>query len=304
MTYRYFLGANTKDGFRSLYDGLPPGDEDRLHILKGGPGTGKSSFLRAIASSAEARGLEVEQVLCSGDPDSLDGVYVPALHRAWVDGTAPHVIEPRIFGASGDYVHIGAFCTVPFSTVERKALSALTHAYRERYDRAYRALALCGDRDDWLCEGPTDAQALERLAPIPGRGAGLGTCRRLWLRAVCCQGLVQLNDCLEGLSQIPVAPDVLIQLADSAAEKGLDRIVCPSPIDPDLPEALLLPGGGLAFTALTQPSPKIQDRFRQALDALREAKALHDELEAIYGTHMDFGALSAFTAEQLQRIFA
>ena len=37
--------------------------------------------------------MDVEYVLGSGDPDSVDGVYIPAWHTGYVDGTAPHVIE-------------------------------------------------------------------------------------------------------------------------------------------------------------------------------------------------------------------
>ena len=41
--------------------------------------------------AAEKKGLEVEYILCSGDPDSLDGVYIPALRLGYADGTAPHL---------------------------------------------------------------------------------------------------------------------------------------------------------------------------------------------------------------------
>ena len=55
MIQRYFLGANAEDGFHSLYGGFPPGPDAFLHIIKGGPGTGKSSFMRAIGRAAEQR---------------------------------------------------------------------------------------------------------------------------------------------------------------------------------------------------------------------------------------------------------
>ena len=90
----YFLGANTGGGFVSVYDEFcPPESETFLWVLKGGPGCGKSSFMKAIGRAAEDAGLDVEYVLCSGDPDSVDGVYVPAWQVAYVDGTAPHVRE-------------------------------------------------------------------------------------------------------------------------------------------------------------------------------------------------------------------
>ena len=74
METSYFLGANTASGFLSLYDGFCRGEGDYLRIVKGGPGTGKSGFMRAIGREAAKRGLDVEYVRCSGDPASLDGV--------------------------------------------------------------------------------------------------------------------------------------------------------------------------------------------------------------------------------------
>lgn len=88
---RFFLGANTPGGFYSLYDQMidPAAAEDIL-ILKGGPGCGKSSLMRRVGGALENRGLAVEYIQCSGDPDSLDAVIFPALKTAIVDGTAPH----------------------------------------------------------------------------------------------------------------------------------------------------------------------------------------------------------------------
>ena len=45
MDRTYFLAANSGRGFFSLYDGFPP-EGAFLHIIKGGPGTGKSGFMR------------------------------------------------------------------------------------------------------------------------------------------------------------------------------------------------------------------------------------------------------------------
>lgn len=89
MKTEFFLGANSGAGFYSLYDGFCAGNGDFLHVIKGGPGTGKSGFMRRMGAAAEKAGLNVEYIVCSGDPGSLDGVYFPALHTGWVDGTAP-----------------------------------------------------------------------------------------------------------------------------------------------------------------------------------------------------------------------
>ena len=98
-----------------------------------------------------SQGLDVEYVLCSGDPDSLDGVYIPALRAAWCDGTAPHVTEPRIFGASGDYVNLGSFCRLPLSVEDARRI----HLDRDDGDLHRRdargqnqAIVIAVDHDD------------------------------------------------------------------------------------------------------------------------------------------------------------
>lgn len=90
---RFFLGANAPTGFYSLYDQLLDRDEARrVYILKGGPGSGKSTLMGRTAHLLAQSGQRVEYIHCSGDPDSLDAVIFPALGAAIVDGTAPHVV--------------------------------------------------------------------------------------------------------------------------------------------------------------------------------------------------------------------
>ncbi|MDE6260183.1 MAG: hypothetical protein K2M42_04875 [Oscillospiraceae bacterium] len=93
---QYFLGGNTPAGFYSLYHQLSdPARMRALYIIKGGPGSGKSTLMRRVERHAQAAGLETQQVLCSGDPDSLDAVIIPELGAALVDGTAPQGVVSK-----------------------------------------------------------------------------------------------------------------------------------------------------------------------------------------------------------------
>ena len=92
---QYFLGANAPSGFYSLYSELIPLESARaIYILKGGPGCGKSTLMRAVGLRMEEEGLAAEYILCSGDPDSLDALVLPEKGVALVDGTAPHAAAP------------------------------------------------------------------------------------------------------------------------------------------------------------------------------------------------------------------
>ena len=86
---RYFLGNNTAYGFLGNYE-TELKNKRRVILLKGGPGTGKSSILKKLAAEAKSAGYDYELWYCSGDPDSLDGVYIKEIDTAIVDATAPH----------------------------------------------------------------------------------------------------------------------------------------------------------------------------------------------------------------------
>ncbi len=87
----YFLGANTPQGFVSRFDQLADASDGwRAFIVKGGPGTGKSTLMKRIISKVEERCPQIEMIHCSSDVDSLDGVIIPAIKTSIADGTAPH----------------------------------------------------------------------------------------------------------------------------------------------------------------------------------------------------------------------
>ena len=97
----YFAASNSFDGFKSNFDGVfSPLKLKKLFILKGGPGTGKSTLMREVAKNFDGV-LTVTNILCSSDTASLDGVLLErdGTIVAIADGTAPHVIEPRFPGA-------------------------------------------------------------------------------------------------------------------------------------------------------------------------------------------------------------
>lgn len=347
MTNTYFLGSNSKDGFASLYDFFP-GEGVFLHIIKSGPGTGKSGFMRRIGKQAEAQGLDVEYVLCSGDPDSLDGVYIPGLKTAWVDGTAPHVTEPAYFGVSADYVNLGRFCRLPFSEAEAQHVRELNLRYKALYARAYAALAAAAEAQGAAPAVFTEEElavvrrrissVLERQIVHPASAPGRLT--RRFLSANSCLGRVMLDRSVNSLCKLIYQVDdaflgaapALDYACRRALELGADVIACPSPLCPEQLEAVLLPAYDLAFTSGEWEFEKVRhmridslipaERQRAvrgelrevnalrgrclglAYDRLREAKALHDELETVYKAHMDFPALDAYTASVIESTFA
>ena len=107
---RYFAGGNTADGFVSFFPFvLPENVRKRMYYVKGGPGVGKSSFMKVIGSELEEIGYGVEYFYCSGDPESLDAVTIPELGVGIMDATAPHSYDPMIPGARDTLVSLGDY---------------------------------------------------------------------------------------------------------------------------------------------------------------------------------------------------
>ena len=315
MDTQFFLAANSGRGFVSRYADFP-GKGAFLHILKGGPGTGKSSFLKRIRGRAEERGLDTESILCSGDPDSLDGLFIPALGLAWADGTAPHVLEPAAFGIDEDYVNLGRFCRQLDGGARARA-GELNRAYKARYQDAYALLRAALALDEAGGRPASEAELAEteeivrrHLEGHPAESGKKGSREFRFLSAISCRGLLRLDATEEMLCKqmcpLPGGPAALERAAALAEERGLCVLCCPRPLNPDELEAVLLPEAELGFFAPGEESPESALRdavLRRTTERLREAKRLHDELEAVYRPFVDFAALTAFTEDYLQSLF-
>lgn len=109
-TLKYFLAANSCEGFVSRFaDCYKPSDNWKAYIIKGGPGTGKSSFMRKIALVAEQRKEQYILCPCSSDPHSLDAVILPCRKTVIMDGTAPHTVDPRYPAVCEEILNFGQF---------------------------------------------------------------------------------------------------------------------------------------------------------------------------------------------------
>ena len=107
---KYFLAANSCEGFMSHFpDSFVAGEGWRAIIIKGGPGTGKSSFMKYIVARAAEKGYGVDLCICSSDPDSLDGVVIWDIKTVILDGTAPHIVEPKYPAACEEILNLGEF---------------------------------------------------------------------------------------------------------------------------------------------------------------------------------------------------
>lgn len=282
MNVNCFLGANSCVGFYSLYDGFCRGKGDFLHLIKAGPGGGKSGFMRRIALAAAEHGYDTECVLCSGDPDSLDAVYIPEKRIGFMDATAPHACEPSNFAHDSDYVNLGAFCE---QTHDPK-IEQLTDEYRAMYKVAYSYLAAAGEieraeipgliTDDVLEKVRKRAQsaAVRELGSAKGRENG-ACVKECFARCISCKGELMPRENPIGLCEriyllddnLGLAGAYIKQMLTEVQARGEKIVLCQSPLCPEKSDALLLPEHGLGFVS-SSAAEGVQPWRHVRLDAL------------------------------------
>lgn len=287
---QYFLGANTPNGFYSLYDELIDRETARsVYILKGGPGCGKSSFLRRIDRHAEAAGLTTRYILCSGDPSSLDALILPELNTALVDGTAPHIVEPSCPGVVDHYINLGRHYDTDALQANHNGILACIAENKAAYRRCYRCLAAAGaleeDIRDLLLTDEVTAHVQKRVKGIISRelkrnGNESGKVTHRFLSAITCNGCMTLWDTVsaqcrrvyELCDSYGLAHEMLVPILNAAAARGYDVIACPSPMCPDRLEHLLIPTLELAFVTSKKEQPYPGRPYRRLhLDAMLPA---------------------------------
>ena len=285
----FFLGANSAGGFQNLFPELmDPEDTCDLMILKGGPGVGKNTFMREIARTMEETGMDVEYLWCSGDPDSLDGVVFPRIRCGVVDGTSPHVMEPKYPAAVDRYVDLGRFYDVAAAKADAEQVKEHTRAYRAAYARAYRHLNAARQLEldaAALARETFDAdKARRRLEGIIGRelrhrGGEAGKTTRRFLGSITHKGTVWRFDSVDALcprvyefrDSWELGGGLFARLHKEAVEKGWDTILCPAPEDMERVEHLLIPGLGLAFVSSRKEMEYAGKPYRRIrLDAMTQ----------------------------------
>ena len=169
---------------------------------------------------------------------------------------------------------------------------------------------------------------LSRELPRQQRLSPPGRVKQRFLGAVTHRGpmclydtvLAQCGRIYELTDSCGLAHELLIHLLAGLVSGGYDAVACPDPMAPDRLAHLLVPRLGLAFVTASSRLPGQKTPYRrirldtaadadvirrsrprlrfakkvsaalteEAVDSLAQAKAMHDELEAVYNPHVDF----------------
>ena len=143
---RYFAAQNSYNGFISHFPEIFKSEEyDRIFVLKGGPGTGKSSLMRRFSGELSSF-CKITEIYCSSDIDSLDGVIAQTEHGrvAILDGTAAHESDAAIPGAVDELINLGEHWNTAGLIERREEILAINREKSKSYKSAYYNLAIAG----------------------------------------------------------------------------------------------------------------------------------------------------------------
>lgn len=263
---RFFLGANTPQGFFSLFDEVEQSNEPwHTFLIKGGPGCGKSSFLKKVAALYASICPDMELCPCSSDPDSLDAVILPEQGLSLMDATAPHAREAAVPAVRqtilsfGDHLNGGQLQeyrreieAIWASTPEYYKLAvSYLHAAQAFLRNSFHVAACAVDTEK--IEGYASRFAAKNLKPSGCRGSE----KQRFLTGICSDGVVTLEDTPARLCRKlylidddcgAVAHQLLSALRSHALKAGHDVITCRCPMDPEQKiEHLLIPSAGIGF---------------------------------------------------------
>ncbi len=259
----YFSAMNTPNGFVSFFPQVF-GKLERLFIIKGGPGTGKSRMMREISKKAKEAGYAVDEILCSSDPSSLDGVMIPHISFGILDGTSPHVYEPTLPGAKENIVDLGRFWDSSRLYEKRTEIEAINNAKARLYRAVYGYLAAVKQCDDTVLSMTKKAIDREKLEKSVKREVGKITEFNKFEKnsehilrirsAVSCDGMITLTTFAETAKRRYAVSDIgrsagifMRRLLEETDKRGCDVTVSYDPISPDTPDALYYPEKDIVY---------------------------------------------------------
>ena len=339
---KYFAASNSANGFVNYFSQIFNVENcSKIYIIKGGPGTGKSRFMRDVADEAELRGMNVSYYYCSSDSSSLDGILIDELRVGLLDGTAPHCFEPALVGAFEEIVNLGDFWDSSVLEENKDTIKKLILEKSRGYVRAYSLLSAYGKLMETeekivspLLNKSKLSSSVKRL--LHGLPAGNDFKKETaLLRAIGMNGETEFksfereaNTVFHVTDKFHTAFFILNEVVKAAEAQRLSLKISYDPITPWRVDAVLLSDFKIAFVCGDGSDRRInsmrffdKEGYREARESLKkleveaqniralalstfeEIKGYHFTIEEIYSSAMDFSQKEEFVKKFIKKLF-
>ena len=296
----YFPGANTPKGFYSYYDYILNSREaDRIIILKGGPGTGKSTFMKRIAKHIEKLGHETELLHCSSDPNSLDGVCAREIGFLILDGTSPHIVDPKCPGAVDEIINLGDCWDKNQISKHKNEIIETNEKISSLFKTAYMYLKLAKslEKDVESYEMQDEVEILKKEISINNTASKKGFERKAFLSAITPLGRVNYSDTFINKAdkvykiKSKNSKEIMNGIKKMFINGGYDIRTFYCPMSPD-EKIEHIYANGIFFTVENESDVVNKELYHNLLanaeEMIKMAKGYHDKLEEYYIPYMDF----------------
>lgn len=321
---KYFAGANTSLGFYNLFNNIIDNSKESfLYILKGGPGTGKSTLMKKVAKHFLLKGEEVECFYCSSDSASLDGVRIVSKNIAIVDGTAPHLSNPKIIGITDKIINLGDYIKDDILSC-KDVISKLTEEKSNHFKIAYNYLGIAGNLyktnnillQEYVSDGLVNNEISKILTKYNlNRLNKKGMCRELFLNVFEKTDSDFINQNYSNI--LYVSNNQLLneltfnKLKGILIDFGYDVIDFKNLLNPSSTDAIyikeidkLIKRKDYIFPTkqIKANQREIDNAISNAIKSLEDAKSKHLEMEKYYISHMDFQGIDSETNKLLNTL--
>lgn len=147
----YYAGGNTAKGFYDLMESNLQG-MNHIIILQSGPDNAKSKIMKKLADIWGNKGFDLEIIHSASNTEAYDGVIIPQVKWAIIDGSKPYHIQPKAVGAIEQYMNLGSAWNTSLLINHREAILALESQKKEviqlAYDSFKKGLQIHDDLED------------------------------------------------------------------------------------------------------------------------------------------------------------
>lgn len=313
----YFCASNTGDGFVNFFDNiLRPYEKSFRYVIKGGSGTGKSTFMRKLAERFKKKCEKIEYFYCSGDTSSLDGVNFVNENICIIDGTAPHTADASVPMVRDKIVNVGEFIGEGVFSDEDKILDIISKK-KSIYADLYSYTACCKEvykviknENSFKSEKAKREYYLKEFELFKG---DFGYERKLFLNCFDENGItdfIEKNEYKTIRKVVLNLSDYCIfmrELRQKLLKNGNLITVFHSVYNPSDIFAILIDGVDELIIRdesyfLSENDLFLKELTLKACSELKKAKAEHKKLEEFYVKRMDFEGLNGLYEKTVTEI--
>lgn len=269
-----YANGITAHGFYSLYPAIRE-QLDYLFIIKGAPGTGKSTLIKNIADTLIEKGEKIEIIRSPKDNELLDGLIIPRLNIGLLVSSPPFTLEAKYVGAREEEIDLNEGLKMQQLLTWKHEIIHLTDLLEKKYEEAVYHLAKAKEihlehekiyieHMNFDLANQLTVELIDEIFSKHQPEARKAVHRQLFLGATTPQGPVNsIDNITETVKQRIIIKGragsgkstILNKIVQEATKRGVNAEIFQCGFDPTSLDMVILPELGYAVLDGTPPHP-------------------------------------------------